>query len=241
MSGFLPEIFGHEEVKERLQLLLMGGRVPNGILLAGEEGRGKFNLALSFARAILIGDAEGHVRPGSPAAKKIDAGTYADLEIVAPEEGRRLLGIDRIRSLKESFSLTPLEGDQKIAVVRGADRLTEEAANALLKLLEEPPPGAHLLLTARSREAVKETLVSRCLVIHVAPLRTDQVRELLESRGIESERAGILAALAEGRPGIALSQAEEDLDTTVLIPAAQAVLERGAPGERAAAVTGFLK
>lgn len=232
MSDFLPEVFGHEDLKERLQRLIVTGRVPGGILLAGENGRFKTRIACAFARALLAGDDQGLVAEGASQAIKFDAGTHADFELVDSEENQRLLGIDRIRRLKDAFSLTPLEGDRRVAVVIGADRMTPEAGNALLKLLEEPPPGAHLVLTGQSTEAVMETLVSRCLVLTVPPQRKAQIQDLLLSRGLEPRRAALLSVLAEGRPGFALALAEDDLDTAVLFPGAGLLLEPGPPAER---------
>ena len=241
MSEFLEEVFGQREVKLRLQRLFHSGRIPNGLLLVGEHGRGKTTLARAFAAVLLAGDEEGRVDLRSPAGRKLAAGSHPDLEIVASEEGKRLLGIDRIRLLKESFGLTAVEGGRRVAVVVAAERLTDEAGNALLKLLEEPPPQAHLILCARSRQAVMETLVSRCLVIPVPPLSTHETREFLRSRGLEEERAHVLAALADGCPGRALELARDDFDRNVAVPAAQVLLRRGPPMERALAATALIK
>ena len=240
MTDFLPEVVGHEEARERLGRLLARDRVPHGILLVGEDGRGKRTLALAFARVLLAGDPEGRVDPASPAARKVDAGTHGDLFVVEPEADQRLLGIERIRTLKESFSLTIVEGTRRVAVVARADRLTPEAGNALLKLLEEPPPGSHLILTGRAREAVMETLVSRCLVLPVPPVPTAAVEDLLRARGIDEDRVTLLAAVAEGCPGVALALAAEG-EEGVIAPAAALLLSPGAPLERGEAVTDLLR
>jgi hypothetical protein len=228
---FLPEIYGLGQVKQHLHTLLVGERLPNGILLAGDDGRGKSTLARAFARAILCGDADGIVPEGASAATKFDAGTHADYELV----------IDRIRSLKLGLSLTSVEGRRRVAVIVGAEQMTQEAGNALLKILEEPPPDTHLILTGRSREAVMETLVSRCLVIPVPPASVAETEAFLLSRGLDERRAAVLSSLSEGRCGFALSLALENLDTDVLIPGALLMLDSGPPMERARGVHAMLR
>ncbi len=219
MPGFLPEIHGHDEARERLRRLLRSERVPAGLLLTGEEGVGKRTLALAFARVMLAGDREGSVEPTSARARKFDSGQHADFVVVERDAAQRQLGIERIRELKESFSLTPVEGARKLAVVVDAERLTDEAGNALLKLLEEPPAGGHLILTARDQGAILPTLLSRSQWIPLRPLGTDEVIAFLASRGVEEGRRSLAAVLSEGRPGLALRLAESDPASEILPPA----------------------
>lgn len=197
---FLPGIVGHAELREHLGRLVRHDSVPQGILLAGSRGRGKRTLALAFARALLAPDPF-----ASPSGR-----TPPDLEVVERAAGTRQIPIDRVRALRETFSLTPVEAPARVAVVVDAERLTTEAGNALLKLLEEPPPGACLVLTARDREAVMETLVSRCRVFRVGPVPAAAVADFLAARGLTGERAPWLARLAEGSPGLALELAADD-------------------------------
>ncbi len=200
---FLEDVVGHEDVRAHLRRMLEADRVPNGVLLHGASGRGKRTLATAFAR-VLVGAA---------------ADDHPDLFMVTREENQRLIGIDRVRALKEEFSLTPVQATRRAAVVVDAERLTGEAGNALLKLLEEPPPHSHLILTARDRGAVMETLVSRCRPLRVPPLSSRQVVDFLKSRGVAEERAALLAMVADGRPGHAMSLAEAEFEERVLGPA----------------------
>ena len=200
---FLPEVVGHEDLRAELHRLHLRDRLPGGLLFAGGAGRGKRTLARAFARAVLVGDAEGRVDPHSPGARKVDSDNHPDLEMVEAEPGRRLVGIDQIRRLKDAFSLKPVEARRRFGVVVDAHQLTEEASNALLKLLEEPPPSSHLILTARSRESIMTTLLSRCRLFRVGPVPTATIAAWLEAAGVAADRAGIAAALAEGQPGAA--------------------------------------
>lgn len=222
---FLAEVFGHEHAKEQLSRMLEQGRVPNGILLHGDAGRGKRSLAMAFARTML-GTAVDH---------------HPDLFVVTRGEDQRLVGIDRIRALKQEFSLTPAQADCRVAVVVDAERLTEEAGNALLKLLEEPPPRSHIILTARDRDAVMETLVSRCRLLRAPPLSRREVLRFLEARGVAGDRARLLALLAEGRPGYALRLAEDGFEERVLAPTFRLLLPGGAPHQAAEEVVALAR
>lgn len=228
MTGFLPGIEGREELEAELQRLHEAGRFPNGLLLVGEPGRGKRAVALALAEVMVPEGGDDR----EAAAARVRAGTHPDLYVVEPEPGQRLIGIDRVRGLKESFGLTPAEGSCRVGIVDGAERLTQEAGNALLKVLEEPPPGSHLVLTARSREAVMETLASRCLTLRVPALPADVVRRILEARGADGERAERLAGLSAGRPGLALELFQEDLDRSLLEPALNLLWGAGPPVDR---------
>ena len=225
MTAFLPEISGHVPVREQLESMLTTDRVPNGLLLHGDRGRGKRTLALAFARELL----------------ETTALEHPDLFVVARTEEHRLIGIDQVRRLNQEFSLTPAQADRRVAVIVDADRLTEEAGNALLKVLEEPPPSSHLILTARDREAVMETLFSRCRTLRVPPLSRREVLGFLEQRGIDANRARLLALIVEGRPGFALSLAEGEFEERVLAPAFRLLLPEGAPHRAAEEVVALAK
>jgi len=219
VTEFLAEIVGHGEAREALHRMLVRDRVPSGLLLHGDEGRGKRTIALAFARVLLAGSGPDRAEPGAAGVKGLAADDHPDLEIVAREEDQRLISIDKIRALREAFSLTPASAPRRVAVVVDAERLTPEAGNALLKLLEEPPPHSHLILTARAKDAVMETLVSRCRHIRIPPLGRREVIQFLERHDVEPDRARLAALLAEGRPGFALRLAEGDFEDRVLGPA----------------------
>ena len=222
---FLPDVFGHESAKEQLSRMLEQDRVPNGVLLHGEAGRGKRTLAMAFARAMVGTGVDDH----------------PDLFVVTRGEDQRLVGIDRVRALKQEFSLTPAQSDRRVAVVVDAERLTDEAGNALLKLLEEPPPRSHIILTARDRDAVMETLVSRCRSLRVPPLSRREVLSFLEVRGVAADRARLLALLAEGRPGYAIGLAEDGFEDRVLAPTFRLLLPGGSPHQAAEEVVALAR
>lgn len=222
---FFSEVCGHEDAKQQLASMADQGRVPNGILLHGDAGRGKRTLAMAFARGLLGTTADDH----------------PDLFLVTRGEDQRLIGIDRVRALKQEFSLTPAQADRRVAIVIDAERLTEEAGNALLKLLEEPPPNSHLILTARDRDAVMETLVSRCRSLRIPPLSRREVAAFLEAKNVSGDRARLLALLSEGRPGYALGLAEDAFEERVLAPTFRLLLPDGAPHQAAEEVVALAR
>ena len=128
-----------------------------------------------------------------------------DLTIIEPPEGKRSILVDQIRYLQEIARLQPIEGNYRVALIFGADTITEEGANSILKLLEEPPPSLIMILVANRLNRVLPTIRSRCAqVVLPAPERDVLLRKLTEELGIEAGLARVAASLAENRPGVAL-------------------------------------
>jgi DNA polymerase-3 subunit delta' len=165
-------------------------RLGHAYLLVGPTGAGKGTLARALAAALL-----GRIRAD---------GTHPDLTTLAPEEGKREIGIDAVRAACAEMALAPLEAPGRVALVLGADLLGEEAANALLKTLEEPPEGAVLVLTTTRPEAVLPTIRSRCMALRL-PARGDALAEegaaAAEGPGAEVLRAAREAGAALAEPG----------------------------------------
>jgi len=143
-----------ERAARALDAALAGGRLGHAYLLAGPTGAGKRSLARALAADLL-----GHVRRDA---------SHPDLTVLAPEEGKREIGIEAVRGACAEFTLAPLEARGRVMIVHGADLLGEEAANALLKTLEEPPDEARILLTTARPDAVLPTIRSRCMIVRLA-------------------------------------------------------------------------
>lgn len=165
-------------------------------------------MAELFARAVLC---EGENKPcdACPSCKKCLNGTHPDVHFVAPE--KNTIKVDQIRTLTEQLSLTSYEGGRKIAVIERADSMNESAQNALLKTLENPTGDTLFFLLTDAQGALLPTIVSRCLQVRFSCLETRECARVLEGRGVEKERAALLAALAQGSVGRALEiGADED-------------------------------
>ncbi len=216
-----PDLVGHEEAEARLRTAWDSGRLPHGWLIAGPRGIGKATLAFRFARFVLAD--EGSRTPkslaidaNSPLFKRIASGGHADLATLEPgfdtERKRRrdLILVDEVRAATRLLSLTAAEGRWRVIVVDAAEQMNAPAANALLKLLEEPPRRALLLLVSHAPGRLPATVRSRLCKLVLHPLPRAAVAGLVRRHRPELDDAAVeaLAALAEGSPGRALALAE---------------------------------
>ena len=198
--GF-DRLIGHERPVRLLKAMLAGDRLPHGLLISGPTGVGKRTLALALARAVncLSSDRPVDACEACLSCRKIEKGTHPDVEELAPEGKARVIKVDQVRELRSRFSYKPYEGRYRVFVIREADRMGEEAANALLKTLEEPPPQSLLVLTSPEESDLLPTILSRCMRLHLSPLNRDVVMAWLErERGLSGPRTRLLAAMSGG-------------------------------------------
>jgi DNA polymerase-3 subunit delta' len=212
----LAGVVGNPEAVLRLRTALESGHLAHALLLTGPEGVGKTSLCLALAGELLH-------RDGWPGGLT----THPDLWLEDSEE--EAIKIDRVRagkepgSLQEFLALRPYAGGLRVGIIARADRLTEQAANSLLKTVEEPPEGSHLLVTVRSPEALPATIVSRCQRLSLAPVPSSAIQSWLHTaHAVPEPVAAEAAALAAGRPGRALRLATEP----AALAAELAVLDR---------------
>jgi DNA polymerase-3 subunit delta' len=202
------QVIGHKWAVDLLKRALASGRVAHAYLLTGPPQIGKRSLALNFAQALNCLDQE---KPCGQclACSKIAHGNHPDVQIIEGEGGT--LKIDQMRTLRHEAVLSPLEGRWKVYIIRQMEQATAEAANCLLKTLEEPPSNVILMLTASEAEVLLTTIVSRCQVLNLRPLATETVQSSLQERwGVEVERAQLLARLSGGRLGWAVTASQND-------------------------------
>jgi DNA polymerase-3 subunit delta' len=208
---------GHDSVVAGLRLGLEQGRFPHAFLFVGPDGIGKRLFAKTLAQALLCERrSEAALDPcGScPSCQQVESGTHPDVLAVAKPEDKHELPIKTIRDLCHDLSLKPMAGARRIALVDDADDLSEEAANAFLKTLEEPPPGAVLILIAHSAETQLDTVVSRCRVVRFEPLADADLAAVLLDQGVTTDaaEAARLASLGEGSVGRALGLADPAIE-----------------------------
>ena len=216
-----PLLLGHAEAEATFLDALRSGRMHHAWLITGPDGIGKATLAFRFARRLLAGipptDAS-DLDPTDPIFRRVAAGTHADMLTIEREVNaktgrmKRDIAVDDVRDIGGFMSLTPAEGGWRVVVVDGAEDMNLSSANALLKVLEEPPPRAILLLVCAAPGRLLPTIRSRCRRLRLAPLDDASMRQLLEQylprlTGDERDR---LVTLAEGSPGRALMLAEEE-------------------------------
>lgn len=214
-------LFGHEAAEAQLLDALARDRLHHGWLLTGPRGVGKATLAWRFARAALAlppGDGLFATAPGSldidddhPVARRVAAGSEPGLlpirRGIDDKTGRlrAQIIVDEVRKLRDFFGLSATDGGRRVVIVDAADEMNANAANGILKLLEEPPSGALLLLVAHRPGALLPTIRSRCRVLRLSPLAPDDLgRAVEQAMGEPIENPQALAELAGGSVGEAV-------------------------------------
>jgi DNA polymerase-3 subunit delta' len=265
----------HAEAEAALLDSFNSGKLPHAWLLAGPRGIGKATLAHRFARFLLAGDHGGGLFGGAPtsldvdarapAAQRLIAGGHADMRSVEigynERTGRRRteIVVDDVRDLGQFMRLTPAEGGWRVAVIDAADEMNRAATNAVLKLLEEPPPRAVLMLVAHAPGSLLPTIRSRCRRLTMKALSEDTVVALLGEYmpTLPGDERAVLARLSDGSIGRALEFAEAGglklygdlfalleslpkLDAGALHAFAERVGRRGDDGERDFRTVAFL-
>lgn len=201
-------MLGHEWAVDLLKGHLVNGGMRHAYLLTGPQGVGRRTLALRVAQGLNCPQpaAPGHPCGTCHTCQRIERMQHPDLVVVQAEEGSSTLKVDQIRALQSGLALAPYEAPYKIALLLRFEEANPNAANALLKTLEEPPRQVILFVTAQDTEALLPTVVSRCETIRLRPLALDVVSEGLQHKWeLPIEQAHLLAHISNGRPGYALN------------------------------------
>lgn len=228
-------ILGNEQHKKFLEHYLQSDARPHALLFVGPAGLGKRRLALAFAKSLLCfkspllrGEGQGASFQTSglnggrqpdveelgqddcQSCRQFSNGVHPDFVEVTLEEGKKSLTIEQVRDLIAGSAFAPTLSSNKVILLNDVDLLRVEAANALLKILEEPPESWTLVLTATHEERILPTILSRVVTLRFRPLTDDQVLQIFSGQVKDETQGAVYAKLAEGSIGTALEMAERN-------------------------------
>ena len=202
-------LIGNKRILRSINTMTLNGKIPHAIIIEGEKGLGKKTLAKYIAKARLCGEAE---KPclKCKSCRLVEVGSHPDFITVSPEG--QSIKVDKIRTLRSEAYMSATTCRGRVFLIEQADLMNQNAQNALLKILEEPPEGACFILLASSASLLLQTIRSRCVCFTLAPVAVnDESIEFLKSKtGISFEKAKEVLALADGNIG----KAEQLINTS---------------------------
>ena len=211
------QVIERSKVVPRLKSSLENGRLPNAYLLVGPAHVGKMTLALNLAQAL---NCEAAKPPCGKctACRKIAAGKHADVQVIGLANGnpkevkmKTDIGIEQIRDIQHDASLPPFEGKFKVFIIDGAEQLSNEAANCLLKTLEEPVEKVIYILLTTNEKRLPPTVVSRCQKLEMLPIAPEEIENVLREKWqIEPTKARLLSRISHGCPGMAVTLSQDE-------------------------------
>ena len=206
------DLIGHSWASELLARHITHGTLRHAYLITGPTGVGRRTLALRLAQALAC---TAPPAPGQPClqcstCQRIARMQHPDLTITQAEQTGGVLKVEQVRELQHSLALAPYEAAYRVALLLRFEEAHISAANALLKTLEEPNPQVILILTAESAESLLPTIVSRCEILRLRPVRLEEVTVGMVELGIEPELARLCAHISGGLPGYALTLANDE-------------------------------
>ena len=200
------QIIGNETIFKYLRLLAFEDKLSPSYLFVGPKGVGKYLAARWFASAVLCSNKSEYGPCGfCTNCKRIESGNHPDVSVLTNADNKITIGIDEVREAIATTQTCSYEGGYRFWIIDEAQRLTEEAQNALLKTLEEPPDSLIIILVAQPEKCLLPTVVSRCRRFEFRALPYELVQENLLARGFEKNKALTASRISEGSLGAALS------------------------------------
>lgn len=207
------DILGHERIVEVLRRSLRTGKIAHAYLFEGNSGCGRKKTALALIQALFCRALPDDACGVCPSCRKITAGNHGDIHIIEPLPDKRDISIEQLRTMQRELSLRPYEAPRKVCIIEPAERMSVNAANSLLKTLEEPPGNALIILLTENAGMLLPTIRSRCQLMRFSHLSPEHIRTLLEKTGIDRGTASLLAPMSGGSMQQALGLDNDTLST----------------------------
>jgi len=167
---------------ELLSHSLRNNRLAHAYLFAGPKGSGKKQMALHLAKSLFCQERDADACGSCLACRRIEAGNHPDVRLLSPDGAS--IKIDQIRDLQKEMAMRAVESRHKVYIMEHVEKMTAQAANSLLKFLEEPPAGVLAVLLTENSHAVLPTILSRCQMVPFSPLPADEIAEQLCASGV---------------------------------------------------------
>ena len=200
-----------QDALKRFQRLMTAKRLAHAYLFTGPAQTGKMQTALAVAQLVNCDDIANAPCGACVSCRKIASGSHPDIHIMALLDDENSIKIEQARQMMQRAALKAYEARVKVFIIRGVDLMTREAANSLLKTLEEPPANTLMVLTTSVPEACLDTIKSRCHIIPFFPAPLDRVAQALREDGLKEDAAAFLAFYSQGCLGRARRLAGEDI------------------------------
>ena len=207
------DLKGQDSAIGYLRSSIRNNRISHAYIFSGPNGVGKRIAAINFAKTLNC-QTSASCEPCEtcPSCKKINESSHPDVSIIAPEKDGASIKIEDVRRIIKDIYLKPFEAKLKVYIIDGAQYMKHEAANALLKTLEEPPTDSILILITENLKALFHTIVSRCQVVRFFPLKKKEIEDILmKEHGVSAMDAHVLANLSDGMLGEAIRFKDADI------------------------------
>lgn len=230
-------ILGQNHILKHFENAIKMGKISHAYIINGEEGSGKMNLAVHFAKAL---QCESNRRGGNDSisgvscgicksCKQTDSKNQPDIKYITYEKSG--IGVDEIREqINDDIDIKPYSSPYKIYIVPDSEKMTVQAQNALLKTIEEPPEYAIIILLTTNADTFLQTILSRCVVLNIRPVKEDIIKNQLTSEyGVGDYEARVAATFSNGNPGkaIKLATSEEFKELKQFVVGLIVSLEKG--------------
>ena len=192
------DILGHDRIVEVFRRSLRTGKTAHSYLFEGISGCGRKKTALALIQALFCSVLPDNACGECPSCRKVAGGNHGDIHFIEPLPDKRDISIDQLRAMQRELSLRPYEAPRKACIIEPAERMSINAANSLLKTLEEPPGNALIILLTENAGMLLPTIRSRCQLIRFSHLSPEHIQTLLERSGILAGTAALLAHMAGG-------------------------------------------